>query len=148
MDALEIICTFEGCELEAYPDPATGGAPWTIGWGSTRDRNGRPIKPGMKITAQEASVLLERDLDEVFLQISADSGLKKLPQGCKEAIASLCYNIGFSAFRRSKCYKAIVSGDLEETCRQWDWYKANGKFMRGLARRRVKELSLFLDSWK
>ena len=75
MDALEIICAFEGCELEAYPDPATGGAPWTIGWGSTRDRNGQPIRPGMKITAQEATTLLERDIDEVFLQISADSGL-------------------------------------------------------------------------
>jgi GH24 family phage-related lysozyme (muramidase) len=21
--------------FDAYPDPATGGAPWTIGWGST-----------------------------------------------------------------------------------------------------------------
>ena len=37
---------FEGCArlrgdglVEAYPDPGTGGAPWTIGWGATgRDR--------------------------------------------------------------------------------------------------------------
>lgn len=26
---------FEGCSLTAYPDPGTGGAPWTIGYGWT-----------------------------------------------------------------------------------------------------------------
>lgn len=148
MTGIEIAKLFEGCKLKAYPDPATGGVPWTIGWGSTRDRNGNPIKQGSTITQAEADALFERDFNEVFLQVCADSGLKKLPQDCKEAIACLCYNIGFNAFKRSKCYKAVVNKDLEEVCRQWDWYKGNGKFMLGLARRRIKELDLFLSSWK
>jgi len=39
---IDLIRRFEGCakrradgRYEAYPDPATGGAPWTIGWGAT-----------------------------------------------------------------------------------------------------------------
>ena len=39
---LALIKRFEGCArrrpdglYEAYPDPGTGGAPWTIGWGAT-----------------------------------------------------------------------------------------------------------------
>lgn len=43
--AFELIKRFEGCAsqradglIEAYPDPGTGGAPWTIGWGGDRDR--------------------------------------------------------------------------------------------------------------
>jgi len=39
---LKIIKEFEGCKLEAYPDPLSGGPPITIGWGSTRDKNGNP----------------------------------------------------------------------------------------------------------
>ncbi|MEQ1641654.1 MAG: lysozyme, partial [Novosphingobium sp.] len=38
---LVLIKRFEGCakrrsdgRFEAYPDPGTGGAPWTIGWGA------------------------------------------------------------------------------------------------------------------
>ena len=39
---LALIRQFEGCArlrpdgmVEAYPDPGTGGEPWTIGWGAT-----------------------------------------------------------------------------------------------------------------
>ena len=40
-----LIKEFEGCArlrrdglVEAYPDPGTGGDPWTIGWGATGPR--------------------------------------------------------------------------------------------------------------
>lgn len=46
----------EGCELEAYPDPETGGAPWTIGWGNTR-LDGRPVRQGDRITQDQADEL-------------------------------------------------------------------------------------------
>jgi lysozyme len=148
MKALEILKYFEGCKLEAYPDPATGGEPWTIGWGSTRDRNGNPIKPGMKITQKEADALLERDFDACVLELCEDKRIRALPDDVVGAMACLCYNIGVNAFKRSKCYKAVLDKDLEQVCRQWDWYKANGKFMKGLARRRIKELDLLLSAWK
>ena len=47
-----LIKRFEGCArlrhdglIEAYPDPGTGGAPWTIGWGAT-GRSSRRWRPG------------------------------------------------------------------------------------------------------
>ena len=46
---IDLIKQFEGYSSKAYPDPATGGAPWTIGYGTT---NG--VKPGMIITAEQA----------------------------------------------------------------------------------------------
>ncbi len=44
--ALPLVKEFEGCRLEAYPDPETGGEPWTIGWGSTTYGDGAPVKQG------------------------------------------------------------------------------------------------------
>ena len=48
-EGIALIKRFEGCArrradgmVEAYPDPGTGGAPWTIGWGAT----GQGIGPG------------------------------------------------------------------------------------------------------
>ena len=32
---LPLLKELEGCRLSAYPDPATGSLPWTIGWGSS-----------------------------------------------------------------------------------------------------------------
>jgi Phage-related lysozyme (muraminidase) len=55
---IEMIKRFESCELVAYPDPGTGGDPWTIGWGNTRWDDGRPVKKGDVITARGADDLL------------------------------------------------------------------------------------------
>lgn len=42
LKGIALIKRFEGCarrcrdgKFQAYPDPGTGGAPWTIGWGAT-----------------------------------------------------------------------------------------------------------------
>lgn len=40
----------EGCKLHAYPDPLTGGKPWTVGYGCT----GPTIGPKTVWTQQEA----------------------------------------------------------------------------------------------
>jgi hypothetical protein len=41
-ECIALVKRFEGCArarpdglVAAYPDPGTGGAPWTIGWGAT-----------------------------------------------------------------------------------------------------------------
>ena len=43
-----LIREFEGLELTAYPDPGTGGEPYTIGYGHTGG-----VLPGDKITLAE-----------------------------------------------------------------------------------------------
>lgn len=51
----------EGDLLRAYPDPGTGGDPWTIGYGSTRI-DGRLVQPGDEITQVQAEAFLNQDL--------------------------------------------------------------------------------------
>ncbi len=37
---IDLIKRFEGCHLKAYPDPLSGGKPYTVGWGSTKKMDG------------------------------------------------------------------------------------------------------------
>jgi lysozyme len=52
----------EGKRNHAYPDPATGGNPWTIGYGQT----GPDIHPGLYWTDEQCDAALSRSLSEVF----------------------------------------------------------------------------------
>ena len=134
----------EQCRLEAYPDPATGGEPWTIGWGSIKDTNGQPFKPGDKISQEKADALLNdyllKEVYPIFNKIPYP-----LTSGQKEAIASLCYNIGTPALLNSKLFRAICEKDLINIFHNWDWISAGGKPMKGLAKRRAEELFMFLE---
>ena len=57
-EALDLIRRWEGCRLSAYPDPASGGAPWTIGYGHT----GAEVTAGLTITQAQAERWLLDDL--------------------------------------------------------------------------------------
>ena len=69
--ALKLIKDFEGCHLEAYPDPLSGGDPWTIGYGTTRYQDGRRVSRGDKINAIEADLLLRREVDRIAEKLRA-----------------------------------------------------------------------------
>ncbi|PHM58412.1 lysozyme [Xenorhabdus hominickii] len=56
-NGLRFIQQWEGLKLKAYPDPATGGIPWTIGYGHTKG-----VKKGDVITEQQAEDFLHDDL--------------------------------------------------------------------------------------
>ena len=150
MTGLDLIKRYEGLKFKAYPDPSTGGRPYTIGYGSTRMANGQPVKFGDSVTAAEASKLLERDVTYVRTCIERDAVLGKLPQGCKEALLSLCYNIkgGVASFQKSQCYRAIRDRNVGDLYHNWDWGVYQKNVALGLARRRADEMKLFLDSWK
>ncbi|MDO8682413.1 MAG: lysozyme, partial [Armatimonadota bacterium] len=55
-EGLRFIMEFEGCVLAAYPDPATGGEPWTIGVGHTGG-----VQPGDTCTEEQALAWLRDD---------------------------------------------------------------------------------------
>jgi GH24 family phage-related lysozyme (muramidase) len=46
-----LLKTWEGCRLRSYPDPASGGAPWTIGYGHT----GAEVMRGLTITQEQSA---------------------------------------------------------------------------------------------
>jgi lysozyme len=136
---LKLLMVSEGCRLAAYPDPGTGGEPYTIGWGHC----GPEVVPGLRITQAEADRLLLEDLARFE---KAVDGLVRVPLSGNE-FSSLCvfvYNIGIDAFKRSTLLKVLNAGDRVGCARQFLlWTKANGRVMPGLVMRRQAESLLF-----
>lgn len=137
-----LIEKYEGFSQIAYRCPA---GVWTIGYGSTTWANGEPVKQGDTITQEDAKSLLDSWLMGNFfpkvrhVQLSKDQ---------LEALSSLVYNIGWPAFAKSKCWKAIQAKDWETAFKNWDWIKAGGKVLPGLIKRRAEEMFLFFSDIK
>lgn len=138
--ALAIIRKWEGLELVAYADPATGGSPFTVGYGAT----GPDIKPGTVWTLEQA----EHDLKErVKLMIQRIRALvvKEPTPSQLAAMTSLAYNVGAAAFASSTLLRLFNAGSHERAAEEFPrWNKAAGKVMRGLVNRRADERRLFL----
>ena len=133
----QLIKKYEGFCEKAYKCPA---GVMTIGYGSTKWEDGSPIKVGQTITKERAEKLLNDYLVRYVRPKIADLRLKSHQQ---EAIESLCYNIGVNAFLRSKCYKALKERDWATFIKEYDWFKAAGKVLNGLVKRRIEELNYF-----
>lgn len=136
---INLIKHFEGLELEAYPDPATGGEPYTIGYGHT----GPEVELGMKITDLQATNYLINDLLK-FEEVVNDKVSVKLEQYQFDALVSFVYNVGPTNFSRSTLLKKLNKEDFEGAEKEFKrWNKANRKVMAGLTRRREAERLLF-----
>lgn len=136
---LDAIKAHEGLRLTAYPDPASGGDPWTIGYGHTRD-----VQRGQTITPEQAEQFLRDDLAWVETCI-ARTVTVPLSQGQYDALCSLIFNIGAGAFGKSTLLRKLNSGDASAADEFLRWDKAAGKSMPGLARRRAAERAMFLS---
>ena len=139
------ITRHESLRLTAYPDPATGGEPWTIGVGHT-SRAGHPkVTKGMKITRAQADEILSRDL--ATFEAAVSKAVKvPLNQNEFDALVSLAFNIGAGAFAKSTLVKKLNAGDRAGAANAFlSWNKAAGKVMKGLTKRREDERRLFLS---
>lgn len=142
---LELIKRFEGCSLKAYPDPATGGAPWTIGYGWTRPVDGVAVHPGMEINQAKAEQLLRCGI------VSYEQDISKLVrvrinQNQFDALVCLSWNIGTRAFSTSTLLQKLNAGDYQGAADQFlRWVNAGGREMPGLVTRRRAERDLFLS---
>lgn len=129
----------EGCRLTAYPDPATGGAPWTIGYGHT----GSEVHQGMTISQQEADEMLEHDVDKVAVQVSRLVNVD-MTQHEFDALVCFVFNVGIGNFAKSTMLKKLNSGDFAGAAAEFPkWDRAAGKEMPGLLARREAEEGLF-----
>lgn len=136
---------FEGCSLTAYPDPGTGGAPWTIGYGWTHPVDGKPIKPGMTIKQEAADRLLKTGLVSYENDVLKMAKVK-LTQGQFDALVSFAYNVGSRALSTSTLLRKLNDGDVNGAADEFlRWNKAGGKVLNGLTRRREAERALFLS---
>ena len=142
---LALIKRFEGCArvrpdglVEAYPDPGTGGAPWTIGWGAT----GADIGPATVWTRAQCDARLEIDVARHASEVSAAIGRAPTSQPQFDALVSFHYNTG--AIRRATLTKRHLAGDFAAAAAEFArWNRAGGRVLNGLVRRRAAEAALY-----
>ena len=138
---IDLICGFEGLRLKAYDD---GVGVWTIGFGTTVYPNGIRVKKGDTCTEAQAKAYMVYDLKK-FESAVNNAVTVPLNQNQFDALVSLTYNIGPSAFSKSTLVKKLNAGDIRGASDQFDvWVNAGGKRMQGLVNRRAKEKEVFL----
>lgn len=129
---------YEGVRLSAYPDPATGGAPWTIGVGHT----GVDVRKGLTITEARADELLREDLAR--FEAGVNAAAPKATQGQFDALVSLAFNIGLGNLQSSTLLRKHNAGDYDGAAAQFAvWNRAAGKVMPGLTKRRLSETRMY-----
>ena len=147
---INLIKKFEGCHLNAYPDPLSGGLPITIGWGSTKDFDGTPFKMGRVITQKYADTLLEFDLKNRFLPM-----LQKIPywnemnENQQGALLSFAYNLGAGFYGSSNfntITRVLKEKKWEDVPEKLLLYRNPGSSVeKGLLRRRIAEGELWVS---
>ena len=139
---IDLICNFEGKRLTAYDD---GVGVWTIGFGTTVYPNGIKVMKGDTCTEAQAKTYMAHDLKKFEATVNKAVTVQ-LNQNQFDALLSLAYNIGASAFSQSTLVKKLNANDYRGAADQFDvWVNAGGKRMQGLVNRRAKEKALFLS---
>lgn len=133
---LDLIRTYEGVRLRAYPDPGTGGDPWTIGYGHTA-----AVHPGQTCTIEQAAAFLVTDVRDAEKAVSACITVELNPNQFS-ALVSFQYNTGSlpgSTLMRCVNEKAFAAAALQFG----RWIFADGQELPGLVTRRAAEAKLF-----
>jgi GH24 family phage-related lysozyme (muramidase) len=144
-EGIALIKRFESCSrpradgrFEAYPDPATGGDPWTIGWGAT----GKGIAPGTIWTQAECDARLEQDLVRFARDVASALGDAPTSQHQFDALVSFHYTTG--AIAKATLTRRHKAGEFEAAAAEFGkWVNAGGTRLRGLVRRREAEAALY-----
>ena len=151
-DGRELIHEFERCELAAYPDPKTGGAPWTIGWGRAHG-----VRPGDTCTREQADAWFEEDVASFERDVESLVTVS-LEQWQFGALVSFAYNVGSDIDEDTKAeglgdstlLKKLNAGDYVGAAEEFlKWVSPGSSVERGLRRRRRAERAMFLGlDWR
>ena len=148
VEGVALIKEFEGFRDQAYPDPATGGDPWTIGYGFTRVDN-KPVVRGQAMSKSAADQLLAQ-----MLAAMAGRYATKIPywnemhdkqQSC---LLSFGWNLGENFYGDESGFRTIT-----QCLRNKEWQKVPEALLlycmpgssvhEGLLRRRKAEADLW-----
>lgn len=137
---------YEAVRNDAYPDPATGGDPWTCGIGCTgTDSEGNKIGPGTHWDDQKVLREYAYRIDREFAPGVSAAVTVPLDQKQFDMLVDLAYNIGLGNFRGSTLLRKLNAGDYKGAADEFPkWNKGGGKVMKGLQRRRYAERAVFL----
>lgn len=143
----ELIKSYEKLRLSAYrPTP---NDVWTIGYGHTKG-----VKPGQTITLEQAELFFTEDtadavkaVDLLAKKMNGASPDPVLTPSMVDALISLVFNVGASAVSSgSTIGSMLISGDYFKAWIGFGlWRKQASKDLLGLARRRSREMVLFLE---
>jgi len=116
---------FEGLRLTAYQDSV---GVWTIGYGHT----GSDVRPGLTITQEQASALLQQDV------AGAVAAVNRL------VTVTLTQNEGQGNLASSTLLRELNAGNTAGAAAQFlVWVYAGGVQLPGLVKRRQAEAALF-----
>jgi GH24 family phage-related lysozyme (muramidase) len=146
--ALQLIAEFEGFVDHAYPDPASGGEPWTIGYGFTCI-DARPVQPGDTLSRAEADAQLLSGVNACARHLA-----NRVPYWSAMADDQRCALISFAWNLGEDFYGGAGFDTISRRLREKDWaavpealllYCDPGSSVQaGLLRRRQAET----DLWK
>lgn len=130
--------------LETYFDDV--GVP-TIGWGHT----GKGVVPGLKITLAQAEAFFAADVAYAETFVDHCVAGHRTTQDQFDAMVSLAFNIGNSAFLGSTVLRKHLAGDYagaEAAFASWNKGTVKGKkvVLSGLVTRRAGEAAIYLGS--
>ncbi len=143
-NCLDLIKKWEGFRREAYLDPV--GIP-TIGYGTIRYPDGRPVRLGDVVTEQQAEGFLLDECEDFAEQIAKMVEVP-LTQNQFDALVSFTYNVGPGAFKNSTLRRVLNTSDVAKAAAEfarWNKGTIDGvkQVLPGLVSRRADETALF-----
>ena len=117
----------ESLRLIAYPDPISGGVPWTIGYGHT----GREVYPGLIWTSAQCQAALAADIaaakNGLYTSIPWYLDLEDVRQDC---LVNMAFNLGVHGLLNFTTFLSLMkAGKYAEAAldlRGTPWFKEVG----------------------
>ena len=147
-EGIALIKGFEGLELSAYRDKA---GVYTIGYGSTRYHDGKPVRPGDRLANEaQASAIFSNTLAQY--EDAVNKGITvPLSQHQFDALVSLAYNEGAGVMHGTTIARKLNRKDYTGAANQflvWDKITDPATNLKvvceDLVDRRAKERAYFL----
>lgn len=134
MNLRDQLIEFEGWKNEAYPDPLTGGEPWTIGVGCAKPG----IFKGLVWSDEMISAQLDADIEEKTRQVEAAlPWFGQLNEPRKAVLIGMAFQMGINGLLGFKNTLAAMRDErwanAAEGMRQSKWGKQTPKRVNRLA---------------
>jgi len=122
--------------------PVPGDVP-TMGYGTTRNPDGSPVRMGQITTPAKALAALYSDASRAQ-QAVARCTTAYITQGQFDVLVAFTYNVGESAYCRSTLVRKLNAGDCRGAADEFmRWNKVQGRVVQGLTNRRAEDRRQF-----
>ncbi len=144
LTGIDIIINYEGYNEKAFPDPVTGGAPYTIGFGTQYYPDGEPVERGQLCTYKKAKEYLLHEIEKINKLLTKE--IPDLDECMKEALVSFIHSIGWEPFLYSDILDTIEESKWDSIAEEmYRWvFDQDYQVISNLIHRRRDEINLFL----